>query len=314
MFTNKLKLKELLNGMYDVADVERGYNYWFNKILHKCLTIVKYNDLPESLPSREVALNMIMTGHGIFFEKGGDMYVTPTTLYDNQKSPYYYPQSAVYAQPHLGSDNLQIGKNCEIVYCNSLQDNIFMFPSDGGLLTFIQRYARQLADIESTINIYLVNCRLTSFPTAANDQVKSSIERLFEKLTLGKRAVISDNAIVEQFRNIDINRSSIHDGINDLLIARDKILEQLYRDIGIRMYNPKKAQVNEEELESNDQLLVINTSDMIDTQNEGFERVNKMFGTNISCELSEDFKIDEKGVEDNAGTNSGQFEVSSIND
>lgn len=311
MFTNKLKLKELLNGMYDVADVERGYNYWFNKILHKCLTIVKYNDLPESLPSREVALNMIMTGHGIFFDKCGDMYVTPTTLYDNQKSPYYYPQSAVYAQPYLGSDNLQIGKNCEIVYCNSLQDNIFMFPSDGGLLTFIQRYARQLADIESTINIYLVNCRLTSFPTAANDQVKSSIERLFEKLTLGKRAVISDNAIVEQFRNIDINRSSIHDGINDLLIARDKILEQLYRDIGIRMYNPKKAQVNEEELESNDQLLVINTSDMIDTQNEGFERVNKMFGTNISCELSEDFKIDEKGVENNAGTNSGQYEVSS---
>lgn len=311
MFTNKLKLKELLNGMYDVADVERGYNYWFNKILHKCLTIVKYNELPESLPSREVALNMIMSGHGIFFDKGGDMYVTPTTLYDNQKSPYYYPQSAVYAQPYLGSDNLQIGKNCEIVYCNSLQDNIFMFPSDGGLLTFIQRYARQLADIESTINIYLVNCRLTSFPTASNDQVKSSIERLFEKLTLGKRSVISDNAIVEQFRNIDINRSSVHDGINDLLIARDKILEQLYRDIGIRMYNPKKAQVNEEELESNDQLLVINTSDMIDTQNEGFERVNKMFGTNISCELSEDFKIDEKGVEDNAGQNSEQHEVSS---
>lgn len=311
MFTNKLKLKELLNGMYDVADVERGYNYWFNKILHKCLTIVKYNELPESLPSREVALNMIITGHGIFFNKGGDMYVTPTTLYDNQNSPYFYPQSAVYAQPYLGSDNLQIGKNCEIVYCNSLQDNIFMFPSDGGLLTFIQRYARQLADIESTINIYLVNCRLTSFPTAANDQVKSSIERLFEKLTLGKRSVISDNAIVEQFRNIDINRSSVHDGINDLLIARDKILEQLYRDIGIRMYNPKKAQVNEEELESNDQLLVINTSDMIDTQNEGFERVNKMFGTNISCELSEDFKIDEKGVEDNAGTNSGQHKVSS---
>lgn len=312
MFTNKLKLKDLLKGMYDVADVESGYNYWFNKILHKCITIVKYNNLPESIPSREVALNMVIMGHGVFFDKGGDMYVTPTTLYDNQKSPYYYPQSAVYAQPKLGSDNLQIGKNCEIVYCNSLQDNIFMFPSDGGLLTFIQRYARQLADIESTINIYLVNCRLTSFPTAANDNVKSSIERLLDKVTLGKRGVISDNAIVEQFRNVDISRSSIHDGINDLLIARDKILEQLYRDIGIRMYNPKKAQVNEEELESNDQLLVINTSDMIETQNEGFERVNKMFGTNISCELSDEFKI-EKGGTENAAENTEQYELPSDN-
>ena len=309
---NRLKLKELLEGMYDVADVEKGYNYWFNKILNKCITIVKYNGLPESIPSREVALNMIITGHGVFFDKTGELYVTPTELYNGQKSPYWYPQASVYAQPYLGSGNLEIGKNCEIVYCNSLQENIFMFPSDTGLLTFIQRYARQLADIESTINIYLVNCRMTSFPTASNDNVKNSIERLFDKLTLGKRAVISDNAIVEQFRNVDINRSSVHDGINDLLIARDKILEQLYRDIGIRMYNPKKAQVNEEELESNDQLLVINTSDMIETQNEGFERVNRMFGTNISCELSEEFKIKEGG-EDNASETDRQYKVSSDN-
>lgn len=302
MFNRKMKLKELINLMYDVADVERGYNYWFNKLLDYSLGIVEYEGLPESIPDREVALNLICTNHAVIFEKGGKLYTTPTSLYDNQKSPYYYPQAAVYAQPYLGSDNLKIGVNAEIVYCNHLQDNIFYLPSDGSLLTFIQRYARQLADIESSINIYIVNTRLTSFPTAGNDNVKSSIERLFDKITLGKRAVISDNAIVEQFRNVDINKTSIKDGLNDLLIARDKILEQFFRDIGIKMYNPKKAQVNEEELNTNNQLLIINTSEMIKEQNKGFDRVNKHWGTNIKAKLSDDFELMYEGGNDNADT------------
>lgn len=308
MFNNKVKLKELIHSMYDVADVERGYNYWFNRCLNTCLSMIEYDGAPETIPEREILLNLICTNHCVFFEKKGDLYVTPTTLYDNQKSPYYYPQSAVYAQPYLGSDNLKIGVNAEIVYNDSLQDNIFYLPTDGGLLTYIQRHARMLADIESTISIYTVNARLTSFPTAANDNVKTSIERLFDKITLGRRAVISDNAIVEQFRNVDINRSSIHDGINDWLIGRDKILEQFYRGIGVKMYNSKKAQVNEEELESNNQLLIINTSDMIEEQNKGLERVNKHWGLNMKARLNENFVI--KGGTDNANQTTEQHELS----
>ena len=285
-------MKELIATMYDVSDVERGYNYWFNVLLNVSLGMITYDNCPESIPAREIALNLICTNHAVFFEKGSKLYTTVTTLYDNQKSPYYYPESAVYAQPALGSDNLSIGVNAEIVYNNNLQDNIFYIPTEPMMLNHIRRYARMLADIESSINIYTVNMRLTSFPTAANDNVKSSIERLFEKLTLGKRAVISDNAIVEQFRNIDINHTNVKDGLNDLLIARDKVLEQFYRDIGVRMYNPKKAQVTEDELNTNNQLLVINTAEMIKVQNEGFERVNKHWNTNIKARLSDEFVIE----------------------
>lgn len=285
-------MKDIIASMYDVSDVERGYNYWFNTLLNVTLGMIRYDNCPESIPGREIALNLICTNHAVFFEKDNKLYTTITTLYDSQKSPYYYPQAAVYAQPKLGSDNLQIGKNAEIVYCNNLQDNIFYIPTEPIMLSHIRRYARMLADAESSINIYSVNARLTSFPTAANDNVKSSIERFFEKIRLGKNAVISDNAIVEQFRNIDINHTNIKDGLNDLLIARDKILEQFYRDIGVRMYNPKKAQVTEDELNTNNQLLVINTAEMIEVQNEGFERVNKMFNTSIKARLSDNFVIE----------------------
>ncbi len=284
------ELKEKLKIMYSVNDVENGFNYWFNKLLLRCMSIFNWNNLPNSLPEREIELNILLTGHCVIFDKNDEIVTQCTTVFGNENSIYYYPTKAVYANPKIGYGYLNIGKNSEIIYNTPLQNNIFYLNSDGSMLTFIQRYARQLADIESTINIYMVNTRAVSFPTASNDNVKSSLDKFFDSIAIGKRAVISDNAIIEQFRNVDITRSTFRDGINDLLIARDKILEQFYRDIGVKFYNPKKAQVTEDEVESNNQLLLISLKDMLKEREYGLERVNKMFGTNITVEISEEFK------------------------
>ena len=296
MFSKRIRLKDKLMNLYNVADVESGYNYWFNKLLSFCLGMFEYDGLPDTIPAREVELNLLLTGHCVIFEKNGKLYTQPTSIYANEKSVYYYPTKATYANPVLNTQMLNIGENAEIVYNDPLQDNIFYIPSDGGLRTFIARYARQLADIESTLNIYTVNMRLTSYPTASSDVVKNSLERFFEKITLGHRGIVSDNAIIEQFRNIDISRSNIKDGITDILLARDKILEMFFRDIGVRMYNPKKAQVNTEEIESNDQLLVISTKDMLKTRTIGFKAVNEHWGINIRVRLADAFKIDDSPV------------------
>lgn len=295
------ELKETLQLMYSVNDVENGYNYWFNKLLQRCMSIFNWNGLPDTIPEREIELNLLLTGHCVIFEHDGKLITQVTTLYGNEDSIYYYPTKAIYASPKAGYGTLEINKNCSIIYNSPLQNNIFYFPTDGGLLSFIQRYARMLADIESTINIYTVNTRATSFPTAANDTVKNSLEKFFDKIAIGKRAVVSDNAIIEQFRNVEITRSNYKDGINDLLIARDKTLEMFYRDIGIKFYNPKKAQVTEDELETNDQLLLISITDMLKEQQQGAERLNNMYGRkynfNVSVEIAPEFRRgDENGI------------------
>lgn len=294
------QIRLALESMYNVNDVETGYNYWFNKLLLRCMSMFNWNNLPESLPEREIELNILLTGHCVIFKHQGEIVTQCTQLFNNQDSIYYYPNKAIYSNPKIKSDTLKIGVNAEIIYNTPLQDNIFYLPSDGGMLTFISRYARMLADIESTLNIYTVNERLVSFPTASNDNTKNSLVRFFEKLAIGRREIISDNSIVEQFRNVDVVRTNIKDGVNDWIIARDKILEQFYRDIGVKMYNPKKAQVTEDEIESNSQVLLISLKDLLKERQQGVERVNNMFGTNITVEISEEFQQSEKGGGDNA--------------
>ena len=297
---NIVKMQNDINTMYEVSDVKLGYNYWYFKLFNILLDLFEYDNLPEGIPQREIELNLLMTGHAVILPKNDGTLFTPlTSLYGYDE--YYQPTMAVFANPVVvQAHQYKIGVECEVIYNNKLKDSLYYIKADGGLNTFVKRYARQLADIESTLNIYTVNARLTSYPVANDGNVMESLKLFFKKLALGKRAIISDNSIIEEFRNVDINRSNIGDGVNDWLIARDKILEQFYRDLGVKMYNPKKAQVTDDEVESNTQLLMISTDDMLKEREEGLERVNNMYGTNISVRLNPKYNIEEVNENDTA--------------
>ena len=282
--------------LYDVADVIDGYYYWFWKLFNFCLTIFEYKNLPESLPAREIESNLMMTGHCVIFPDMADLVTCKTSLYGFDR--YYNPTNAIFANVRMREKTLDIGVNCEIIYNSSLKDNVLYIPSDGSMMSFIKRYSRMLADVESSMDIYMVNSRLTSFPVASSDSVMQNLKLFFKKLKRGERGIISDDSIIQQFRSVDISRASVHDGVNDWLVARDKILEMFFRDIGVKFYNPKKAQVSEDELQVNNQMLVISLDDMLKERERGIERVNKMFATNISVDISESFKIKEEVAED----------------
>lgn len=295
MVSASKRLKDTIESMYDVADVKTGFDYWFFKLLNFCLTIFEYDNLPESLPKREIELNLLLTGHAVIFTDKADIVTACTTLYNFDR--YYNPIQAVFAQPRMNSKTLYLDNSIEahkqnavVIYNNDIKDNIFYIPADGGLLTFISRYARRLADIESSENIYAVNSRLTSFPVGSTDSVIANIKKFFNSLILGKREVIVDDAIINSFRNVDIVRSNIKDSINDILIARDKILEQFFRDIGVKFFaDNKKAQLTDNEVEADNQLLLISLESMLKSRQEGIAAVNEFYGTNIGVRISDNF-------------------------
>lgn len=300
------RIKKLIENMYDVASVPDGFSYWFNKLLLYCLGMFDYSGLPESLPKRQIEINLLLTGHCVIFRDHGEIVTCGTTLYDYDK--YYDPTRAVFAQPKLFSKPLYLNgemQNASVIYNNDLQNNVLYFPTDSGLLTFISRYARRLADIESTENIYAVNMRLTAFPVGGDDSIIASIKKFFANLTIGKREIIADNAIIQQFRTVDIAKSTVGDKLNDIIQARDKVLEQFFRDIGVKFFaDNKRAQMTDDEIESNDQMLLISPDEMLRARREGLERVNEFFGLNINVKLNDKFNREilnnKKGENENA--------------
>lgn len=284
--TRNQSKKVAVQTMYDTADVSCGYDYWFFKLLNYCLGIYQYDGLPKSLPGREVLMNLILTGHAVIFQNKNNLVTTKTQLFDFDE--YYRPTKAVYGNVDIKSKTLYLGVDAEVVYLTRIEGNVLMNQAvDSGLKTFICRYARQLADVESTANMYMVNIRNTSFPVASDDITKKQVEAFYNAIVLGKRAVITDSIVQESFRNIDYASVRSTDTLNDILIARDKILANFFQDIGIKYrQEQKKAQMTEDEIETDEQLLMLDVNQMMEVQQEGFDRVNDMFGTDIRVKIN----------------------------
>lgn len=283
--------RKKLECMVDTADVYNGYAYWFDKLLAYCLNIFDYENLPDSLPKKEIESNLLLTGHCVVFEKKNKLVTTLTEPSGFDK--YYNPRYTPYSQSRLGSGTLYFQntnrQNSVIVYNCDLQNSVLGMDTDGSMYGYIGRYARLLSDIESTISNRLVNIRDNYIPVADNENVKTSIKTFIRNRILGKRSIVVDSSIVPNLKSIDISNKSATDSIYDLLVSRDKILECFYREIGIKFYQPKKAQVNEEEVTANTQMLVISLDDLQKEREQGFEEVNKFFKTNIKVKLNEKF-------------------------
>jgi len=287
MRTSSKDLENKIKSLYDVASVETGFNYWFSKLLNILLSVFEYENLPETLPQRDIELQLMLSGHCIVFINKSELVTTYTSLFDLDE--YYQPTKAVYAQPIIGSDNLTIDSyDNVIIYNSSLKDNIMGCYIDNSLLTFIQRYARMLADCESTFNIYCVNNRITNYPVAKDDKVKMSLSKFFNAFKLGRHEIITDDKIIESF-NAETFRNETSIKPIDWLESRDKILEQFYRDIGIKFRNPKMSQMNVEEVESDEQVLLISLDDMLKSRQNGIDKLNKKFGLNVSVKISDKF-------------------------
>ena len=280
------KNKKKLEFMYDVSDVTSGYDYWFYKLLNYALGIYRYTGLPKSLPGREILVNLIMTGHAVIFQRGSDLVTTKTVLFDFDE--YYRPTKATFGNVKIKSRTLNLGVDSEVVYLNNISGNILTNQAvDSGLKTFILRYARQLADLESTANMYAVNMRMASFPVAGDDITREQVENFYKQLQLGSRAVITDNMVIECFRTVEVATKNTTDSLNDILIARDKVLANFFQDIGIKYrQEQKKAQLTEDEVEADEQILVIDIKQMQYVQQEGLDRVNDMFGTDIRVKIN----------------------------
>lgn len=289
------RLKNPRKNMDMIADntiVADGFNYWFNKLLDVCLNMFIYEGLPDTLPARELETCLLLQqdGHAlVFYTPRYGVVCAWSELYGYDL--YYKPTRAVYSQPVLGSADLVIGEDCEVIYNNSLESGYYTYTSDGGLYTFLSRYARALADIDSTISIYTINKRAVDYPIAKNEKTRQSIQAFYKKLKEGTTDIIVDDFILEAFKSVERGMVNNGDKLNDLLVAKDKILEQFFRDLGIRFYNPKRAQVNSDEINATTQLLVINTDDMLKARQEGIKRVNEHYGLNISVRLNDKFDI-----------------------
>ena len=303
----KLRQKQLYNN----GDVWGGFWYWRQKLLNYCLSIFEWEGCPESLPGREIEMNLLLTGHAVIIESKDGLVCPVTDLYGFDV--YYRPTHATYGNPLLPFKRIELGKNGAVIYNDRIAGNILTDQVvDSGLRTFIDRYARALADIESSISAYVINTRTRTHFVAADQVAYEKLEDYQRRIELGERAVMMDDNELESIRTLDPG-PALPDDLNSLLIARDKMLSCFFRDIGVKfLESQKRAQMTEDEVQADEQMLLINIDDLREEREAGADRVNALFGVHLRPKINPAFdrsrqrkEIDEPAGKEDKDDNTG---------
>ena len=201
---------------------------------------------------------------------------------------HYYDEFTTFnwsAPTVANTKSRAIGKDCIIINNNQLRNPI---------LPMVLRYASLLAHADISLKCALINTRETNTYASNDENTAENISKYYDRLYNGESASILDESLIESVKNIS-NRESTT-AIKDCLSARTDLLSNFFKEIGVKSANDKKERMIESEVDSNNQLLLFNISDMLAERKKACEEINRIFGTNITVDLSNEFKDLQGGV------------------
>lgn len=263
-----------------LKDKDRLIRSYIKYMLVRTQRIFEYENLPETIPAKDLELITQLCGYSVITEKDGKLYAFYGGL-GGQLNEYYLPTLSVVANPYLKFFKvLDIGKNCEVV----LNDALYI-----GLTPMFDKYAELLAECDISLRYACINSRIPMLGVANDDETAKSFNELFEQVEKGEsmKAVITDDVINEDaFKTKDFFAKNTGI-IKELIELKQYTLGSWYNDLGIHYnVNMKREYVSETESGMNMLGLLPLIDEMLLERQKGWDRVNEHYGTNVKVKLS----------------------------
>lgn len=272
----------------------KEYRYWFRSLLQKIDSSLIWNELPEGWSNDFFTFCLWTLGYVAVFktnrsdlEKYGPVLFQPCTLsgYDF----YYQPTMACVANPSY-QKNLTIGKDCEILK---------LTPDFAGVLDIIDFYASRLAELSKGIMVGLINTKMPVILTASSDAQAETLKKIYDKVQNGESLVVykdieDANEIIPRKDPFESWMQDYKDTyvVHNLLEDMQMLLDSFYTEIGLPVAVEKKERLVTSEADFASAQSQARISCWAETIKESLEKINKMFGTNISVEVAHERETD----------------------
>lgn len=259
-------------------DIPHLQSLYVRKTLIKTQKIFDYENLPETMPADDIELMLQTRGSIAVTNFNLSSLYAFTGGLGGEPSPYYRPTLYVVANPALKySESLKIDEDCVVIR----NDPLYM-----GLLPVIKHASYLLAQCDISFKFACINIRVPAIVKAKDDNTYRSAIEFFEQVSEGKEiGVVMDDDLADGIGVYDYSNSDI--SITHLIELKQYILSTFYQDLGIQLqFNMKREAINEAEAALSESVLYPTIDDMLLERQKGFDKVNKMYGTNIKVKLS----------------------------
>lgn len=263
--------------------------YFLNKVL-SCYDI----DIPDTWARNYFEYALFGLGHVAVFDAGSEYGVICQAGSLSGYNVFYQPSRYVFGNPVIGSKELTIGKDAEVIK---------ILPDYRGLMDAIQLYADLMGLCVEGAGVNLVNSKLAYVFAAENKAAAESFKKLYDKIASGEPAAVIDKSLFDKVDGSpnwlmfsqNVGQNYITDKI---LIDMQTIDNQFDTLIGIPNANTQKRErLITDEVNANS----IDTGAMptLITQfaQESMDKANAMFGLNLSIRYRWEDEVNGKSVD-----------------
>ena len=278
------KVPNRSNWSFDVCSqdlsLDKLSEYYIKDTLIRTQKMFNYSNLPKTIPKEQLELLLQRNGYAVITKVNGELYAFYGGL-GGEPNEYYLPTIATVANPALKfSKSMVIDKECVVIK----NDVMFM-----GLMPLIQATSYLLAQADISFKYALINGRMKAIVTAPNDEVKASLDEMFKQIEKGSslKVVVDDDLMNE----LKVSPYGTNDNGIDIIELKQYIIGSFYQKLGIQSnFNMKREALNSAESALNDDILYPLIDEMLEERQKGVEKINELYGTNISVELSSVWK------------------------
>lgn len=302
-----MTIKNYWNGRFKfggICDVEENFNFYFSWLLSKLHQLFIWENLPDTIDEQVLNDLLFLDGQVIWFKQNNNLYAVNGS-YGGKINEYYLPTEAIVANPVLGSHQLQIGKDC-VVMTNSSTDRTYCSM---GLAPLINQTATLLADNIVSINCAQINTRIQALVVADSTQQKNSAELIMKELYSGKPFKVLEDSMIDKIKVNPITANPAAN-ISELVELHQYIIAQFYQNVGIKMNAVmKKERLITEEINSQENFLAVSLETMEKARKTAVEKINELFGTEISVKINPIFTCGANDVEEEENSSSDIGEI-----
>lgn len=301
--------KEFIKISETITDKDKAINNFILNTLDKLESMFEYKGLPDTIPQKWLEYYLMCNGN-VFVTKANDgkLYAFVGGV-GGFPDAYYQPTLYTIANPYLKlNKTADIEKEGVLIRNDSLMN---------GMLPILKKYGSLLVECDLTIRCALINMRIVNTISANDDNTKKSADEYLNQIENGNLAVIGENPFFEGV-NIHTN-SNLSNYMNQIIEITQYIKASFYNEIGLNAnYNLKREYISTTENSLADDILLPLCDNMLRERKEGIEKVNAMYGTNITVEFNSSWKANntqnEKEINDNESAMKGDESDESRNE
>lgn len=261
----------------------KNKNDFYANIYEMASNILKFNNLPESIPEYILQCIILTKRTFVFIEHEGDVYVIAGDFSGEKLDFYYRPDTYLVTNLVIGSKELK-WKNDEECVLVRTSNGTEPFSKIAGF----DHYSDLLETEWEALKVDIKNTKLTRLFRATSEKEKVAIEMALTDAEEGKTTVsVLKNAYGDSpnlSESLKVDDAGI---INQVMEAITFTNGMALQNLGLAAQTiMKKERLITAEVQNEYPSLKVNIGDLFEHIKDGIERCNKRFGTNIEVELN----------------------------